>query len=448
MYKSHFFQISPANEHLVFQNHPWWERYQPISYIVQTRSGNADNFRNMSRRCNDNGVRIYADVVLNHMAGVNTKPVMGTASSTADPEKFSYPAVPYKNVHFHKSCQIDDWTNSTLVRNCQLSGLRDLNQTHEHVRTKIVDYMNELISMGVAGFRIDNAKHIRPSDLEAIFSRLNNLNVDFGFASNSRPFFYHDLADSGTDTESMGRWEYTHLGLITEFIYPGEIGRAFRGKTKLKFLRNWGPQWNFLPSKCAIVFVEDHELQRGFGISGQDVLTSRDGRAYEMAIAFLLAHPFGTARLISSYEFQHNAAGPPSNIFGEIESPIIDNEKGCQRGWVCEHRWDSIANMVEFRNEVYGSGFSNWWDNSQKQIAFSRGEKGFVVWNLDDNDLNENMQTCLPAGIYCDVIAGTKYKDRCTGDKIEVNEDGVAHIVLFSGDVKGVIAIHTGAVLG
>lgn len=400
----------------------------------------------MSRRCNANGVRIYADVVLNHMAGINPEPIIGTAGSNANPGKYSYPAVPYKKTHFHKRCDIKDWSNSTLMRNCELSGLRDLNQTHEHVRKKIVDYMNELISMGVAGFHIESAIHIRPSDLEIIFSRVNNLNEDFGFAENSRPFFYHDIVDSGTDTDSMGRWEYTHLGLITEFIYPGELGRAFRGKTKLKNLKNWGPQWNFLPSKCAIVVVEDHKLQRGSG--GQDILTNKNGKAYKMATAFLLAHPFGTVRLFSSYDFQHNEAGPPSNNFGEINSPVIDIEKGCQRDWVCEHRWNSIVNMVEFRNEVYDSGYSNWWDNNRQQIAFSRGEKGFIAWNLDEYDLQVNLQTCLPAGIYCDVISGSKLDNQCTGSKIEVNEEGEARIFLSSEDVNGVIAIHSGAVLG
>lgn len=100
--------------------------------------------------------------------------------------------------------------------------------------------MNELIDMGVAGFRIDAAKHMWPSDLEVIYSRLNNLNVDYGFAPNTRPFFYHDMVDTGSDTETWGRWEYAHLGLITDFIPPGELGRAFRGKTKLKYLKNWG----------------------------------------------------------------------------------------------------------------------------------------------------------------------------------------------------------------
>ncbi|CAF1664604.1 unnamed protein product, partial [Didymodactylos carnosus] len=41
------------------------------------------------------------------------------------------------------------------VRNCRLVGLPDLLVGKEYVRSKIVDFLNHLIDIGVAGFRID-----------------------------------------------------------------------------------------------------------------------------------------------------------------------------------------------------------------------------------------------------------------------------------------------------
>jgi len=36
---------------------------------------------------------------------------------------------------------------------------------------------------------------------------------------------------------------------------------------------------------------------------------------------------------------------------------------------------------------------NNWWDNGDKQIAFGRGGKGFIVFNAQYNtDLNVNLQ--------------------------------------------------------
>ncbi len=40
--------------------------------------------------------------------------------------------------------------------------------------------------------------------------------------------------------------------------------------------------------------------------------------------------------------------------------------------------------MVIFRNVVNGQPLSNWWDNGNNQIAFSRDNKGFIVINNDD----------------------------------------------------------------
>lgn len=50
---------------------PWWERYQPISYKLETRSGNEAAFADMTRRCNAVGVRIFVDILLNHMSATN-----------------------------------------------------------------------------------------------------------------------------------------------------------------------------------------------------------------------------------------------------------------------------------------------------------------------------------------------------------------------------------------
>lgn len=50
-------QISPPNENVIIAGRPWFERYQPISYKLITRSGNERDFLEMTRRCNAVGVR-------------------------------------------------------------------------------------------------------------------------------------------------------------------------------------------------------------------------------------------------------------------------------------------------------------------------------------------------------------------------------------------------------
>ena len=70
-------QVSPPNEHI--QGSQWWTRYQPVSYLLQSRGGNREQFIDMVNRCNAAGVDIYVDTLINHMAaGSGT----GTAGNT------------------------------------------------------------------------------------------------------------------------------------------------------------------------------------------------------------------------------------------------------------------------------------------------------------------------------------------------------------------------------
>lgn len=93
------------------------------------------------------------------------------------------------------------------------------------------------------------------------------------------------------------------MGTVTEFRFSAEIGGLFRGYNQLKWMKNWGSEWGFLQSKDALVFVDNHDNQRGHGAGGANVLTYKQDRQYKMATAFALAHPFGIVRIMSSFSF-------------------------------------------------------------------------------------------------------------------------------------------------
>lgn len=163
-----------------------------------------------------------------------------------------------------------------------------------------------------------------------------------------------------------------------------------------------------------------------------------------MATAFELAHPYGTTRVMSSYLFDDPSVGPPAHSNGTIISPHINSTKQCTNGWVCEHRWHQIYQMVIFRNVAKHSPVANWWDNGNNQLAFSRGELGFIAINNESHDLRENLTTGLPAGKYCDVISGQVEGNKCSGKTVEVRKDGTALIEIPANAHDGVLAIHIG----
>lgn len=83
----------------------------------------------------------------------------------------------------------------------------------------------------------------------------------------------------------------------------------------------------------AFVFVDNHDNQRGHGGGGNRV-THKEPELYRYAVAFMLAHDYGTKRVMSSYYFGDDSdKGPPPT------SP------GCGDEWVCEHRWKAIGEV-------------------------------------------------------------------------------------------------------
>jgi hypothetical protein len=57
---------------------------------------------------------------------------------------------------------------------------------------------------------------------------------------------------------------------------------------------------------------------------------------------------------MSSFEFSSKDDPPPQDEDLNIKSVTINEDGKCGNGWVCEHRWKQIYQMVEFYNLVQG----------------------------------------------------------------------------------------------
>ncbi|CAE7281098.1 Amy2 [Symbiodinium pilosum] len=200
-------KIYPAQEQVMstepFNNvmNPWYFMYQPVSYRLQGRMGTRDDLRRMISACRKNGVRVYADAVINHMSGGGndanpkhrnpqancqtfgnkTSSLPGghspyytqnyaytTGEHTGKAPLQEFPAVPYGPQDFHCERVLNAWSDPLDLNAGWLTGLTDLNTERENVQERIADYMTDLISIGISGFRIDAAKHIKPDDLVQI----------------------------------------------------------------------------------------------------------------------------------------------------------------------------------------------------------------------------------------------------------------------------------------
>ena len=414
-----YVQVSPPQEHV--NSSPWWVSYQPVSYRIESRKGTRAQFQSMVNTCHAAGVKVIVDAVVNHMSGQDNG---GTGWAGSSYGHYNYPGV-YSAQDFHYcgrngNNDIANYNDRYEVQNCELVNLADLKTESEYVRGRLAAYLNDLLSLGVDGFRLDGSKHMPATDIAAIKAKL----------SRSAYLVQEVIYGAG---EPIQPTEYTGNGDVHEFRYGKDLARMFNNE-RLAYLKNFGESWGYLSSAKAVVFTDNHDTQREGG-----VLTYRNRGTYALANAFMLAWPYGTPAVMSSFTYSGRDQGPPADGSNRITNVT------CYSGWECEHRWPVIANMVGFRNATEGAGVSNWYDNGYQHIAFSRTGKGYLTINDEDSAVNgRSYYTGLPAGRYCDVVHGTFSNGSCSGPVITVDSSG-----WFAANVPAhdAIAIHIGAKL-
>ncbi|KAA8880607.1 ATPase [Nocardia colli] len=411
-------QTAPPEEHsqLPDKGFPWWQGYSAVSYKLDSRFGTRDELASMVRSCHDSGVRVYIDAVINNMSAT-TECAIGSAGTPYC--HYSYPTVPYGDRDFHHcgtpNDAVQDYYDRFQVFNCQSFNGADLATENDTVRDRIAGYLNDLLALGVDGFRIDSAKHIPPEDISAIEQRL------------TRPAYVYQEAIYGAG-EPVQPEEYLATGAVMDLRYAGALSQTFR-QGRLAGLRTFG---SALPSGKSVVFVADHDTEHQ-----GTTLTYADGDRYTLANAFMLAWPYGRPKVLSGYAFNSYDEAPPSDPLGRA------TDAHCGDGhWQCEHAWPGIGPMVAFHQQVQGQPVVNWSDNGANRIAFGRGTEGYLILNGEDVPATGTYQTSLPAGRYCDVMHGTRQAGTCTGPTYQIDNTGLLHAEVAP---QSGLALHTGA---
>jgi alpha-amylase len=307
-----------------------------------------------------------------------------------------------------------------------------------------------LARLGVAGFRIDAAKHIQQVELDSIFRV-----VDSTMTAETRSLPYYFLEVSSGSGEALSPHDYFGEAYasggaadITEFTFVG-VGDKFRqmgGQHISQLNPNGSPgnqfsegAWGLMPSDKAVVFLQNHDTQHSCGLS------YRDGNVFRVANVWMLAQPYGYPSILSSYAFvcpSENSMGPPSDGNGwttPVACPsswatVADGQ------WVCEHRDPYILGMVAFRRVVAGSDENHWWDNGANAIAFSRGNKGFVAISREATAVDTTITTGMAAGMYCDILTGGLVSATCVGTTLTVDSSNAIHFHLASNTAVAIDA--------
>lgn len=415
---------SPPQEHVVGPQ--WWVAYQPVSYRLESRLGSREQFAAMVDACAAAGVDVVVDAVINHMSGQDS-PGVGWAGSAY--EHYRYPGL-YEPEDFHRctespSGDIIGYRDAAQVQNCELVNLADLATESPAVRERIRGYLDDLLSLGVAGFRIDAAKHMPAADIAAIVDGMPEGTRVYQevIRGNGEPIQPEDYLGNGSS------WEFTYARTLRSMIDGGSLNPEVR----------FGPEGRTLPSEQAIVFVDNHDTERN-----GETLSYRDGARYQLATAFMLAHPYGTPQLTSGYAFDSRDAGAPADETGRVidascSDAAAEPQPRYDPGtWVCPQRWSMVQGMLAFRSAVGDAPLTDPVEFDEPELravsGFGRGAYGFAAFNAGASSATATFTTSLVAGRYTDAVSG---------EIVEVDGDG-----RFTAELRGygVVALHVGAV--
>mmetsp|Transcript_4920 Transcript_4920/g.14316 ORF Transcript_4920/g.14316 Transcript_4920/m.14316 type:complete len:576 (+) Transcript_4920:123-1850(+) len=408
--------VSPPNEHTVGES--WYRRYQPVSYNLTSRSGNQEQFVDMVKRCQKAGVGIYADAVFNHCAPMSGVGVGGSTFGSR-----TYPLYGPQDFHHlgpdsSTNCGVSNYNDLKNVQYCDLQGMPDLCTSCPKVQETVAAYINHMAELGVAGFRVDAAKHMDPGELGGLLQKVN-----------SSLFWFLEV--TAVPGEAVQTPMYYSDGRVTEFGYASTLKAKFKGEGMLRDdFQKFGEGWGLVPNDKAVVFLDNHDTQR----NGQAQITFKEPDLYILLNIFMLAHPYGYPKVMSSYYYTDNDQGPPKK---PVHGPSGEVHCGPDEPWVCEHRLAPIANMVAWRRMAGGAGMENFATDGDT-LSFCRGGAACVALNRKNATLEVQLHFSLPNGEYCDVLQSA---DPATCPKVKI-QDGAVRLAL---PAVGAVALHAGA---
>ena len=358
-------------------NSQWWQRYQPQDIrVIDHARGNKQSFQTMVNALNAQGVEVYADIVLNHMAnernGATDFPGSAALSTYASNTTYWNNQKLFGDLtqglfggsDFNPANCIGDYNDVWQVQNWRLcggsgdTGLPDLNP-NSWVVTQQRNYLSALKTMGVKGFRVDAAKHMTAYHINQIFTSTIKTNmyvfgeiITGGGAGNtdSDRFLSPYLRDTDHKAYDFPLFQsirnaFSMGGSMSSLVDPQAVGQAID-----KFR--------------AVTFTVNHDIPLNAGFRSW-ILDATDER---LAYAYIMGRDGGKPLIFS-------------------DTTGTDNNR-----WVNAYKASHISAMIRFHNTVQGQGMEVLAHNSCA-ILFRRGEEGVVGINKCGSQQNFSVNT-------------------------------------------------------
>lgn len=130
----------------------WYYYYQPTDWTIGNYMlGSRSQLAAMIDSANKYGVKVIVDVLPNHTAVDHTAVLTSLDSAVGGHENL---------FHANGFNDIIDYNDRYQCTTGKMGGLPDVNTENPDFQKYYMQYVNDLLSLGVRGFRYDTAKHI------------------------------------------------------------------------------------------------------------------------------------------------------------------------------------------------------------------------------------------------------------------------------------------------
>jgi alpha-amylase len=362
--------VSPAYKS---EGGAWWARYQPQDIrLIHSPLGDTTAFRNMTAALQQRGIRVYADVLLNHMANESSRrsdlnyPGSAVLATYAANTTYFNAQRLFGNLRnnqfgagdFGPARCIVDYNNVFEVQTYRLcggggdTGLPDL-VGNSWVVSQQQQYLQALKALGVSGFRIDAAKHMPASYINAVLTPA---------IKSGMHVFGEVITNGGAGTSEYDRFLAPYLRDTDHGAYDfplhNQIRSAFGFGGRMSQLVDPLAFGQALQPSRAITFTVTHDIPNNSGFR------------------YLIMDPTDET-LAYAYILGRN---------GGVPMVYTDNNESGDNRWVNAWSRTDLRAKIRFHNSVQGSD-QQVLASGDCHLIFRRGNLGIVAINKCGNSV-------------------------------------------------------------
>lgn len=368
----------------------WYYYYQPTDWKIGNNIvGTREQMVAMMDSAAKYNIKILVDVLPNHTA----------FDIDAVSDDF-YKAVGGRDKMFHTNGldHINNYSDRTQCTLYAMGGLPDVNTENPAFQKYYLEFVNDLLDLGVRGFRYDTAKHIGvhsdPVDREAgvkendfwdvVTGRKSVKGTKLALPYDSLFVYGEVLQDKGVPeaeyADYMGQTASGYGHVIREMLdkhsAKGLDIKGFHHSASPEFLTTWVESHDTYANAHESAHLTDDQIRTGW--------------------VFLTARQNGTPLF-----FSRPAGSTRQNYWGNNVLGARGND---------EFMHPEVVAVNKFRTAMEGQKEDVQISDNGEVLLVNRGKKGAAIINVSKSAAKINLPTALPNGTYQDKVYGKEFK--------------------------------------